>query len=137
MRGTTKKTVDRARTLRRQLSQPEARLWQVLRQRPDGLKFRRQHPVGPFVLDFYCPAARLGIEIDGEAHDRGDNPQRDARRDAFLRERGLRVLRIPARHLYGDIEPAVTLILNHCRARPLHRASPGPPPHGASLHGED
>jgi very-short-patch-repair endonuclease len=115
MRGTTRRTVERARALRRQLTQPEARLWQVLRERPDGLKFRKQHPIGPYVLDFYCPAAKLDIEVDGDAHDMGSNPEWDARRDAWLRAKRLRVLRIPARHLYGDIEPAVVLILTSCR----------------------
>jgi very-short-patch-repair endonuclease len=111
MRSTTKATVAKARALRRTMSRPEARLWQVLRTRPDGLKFRRQHPVGPYVLDFYCPSAKLAIEVDGIAHEMGDSLGRDAARDNWLRERGFRLCRIPARHLYGDIEPAVTLIL--------------------------
>ncbi len=111
MRGTTKATVAKARGLRRTMSRPEARLWQVLRTRPDGLKFRRQHPVGPYVVDFYCPSAKLAVEIDGVAHGMGEIPARDAVRDAWLRERGFRLCRIPARHLYGDIEPAVNLIL--------------------------
>ena len=76
MRGTSKATVAKARALRRVMSPPEARLWQVLRTRPEGLKFRRQHPVGPFVLDFYCADARLGIEVDGEVHGMGDNPRK-------------------------------------------------------------
>jgi very-short-patch-repair endonuclease len=118
MRGTTKRTVAKARVLRRQMTRPEARLWQVLRTRPDGLKFRRQHPIGPYSLDFYCPAAKLGIEVDGESHGMGSNPARDAERDAWLATRRLRILRLPARHLYGDIEPAVQLILEHCRKRP-------------------
>ena len=111
MRGTTRATVAKARALRRVMSRPEARLWEVLRTRPDGLKFRRQHPVGPYILDFYCPAAKLAIEVDGEAHGMGENPARDSGRDEWLQERGLRICRIPARHLYGDIEPAVKLIL--------------------------
>src|SRR4051794_27024263 len=65
MRGTTKKTVEKARRLRREMSRPEARLWPVLRTRPEGFKFRRQHPVGPYVLDFYRPGAKLAIEVDG------------------------------------------------------------------------
>src|SRR5687768_3280166 len=96
MRSTTKATVEKARTLRRAMTRPEARLWQFLRTRPAGLKFRRQHPVGPYVLDFYCPQARLAIEVDGVAHDMGDMPVRDERCDAWLKERGLRILRIPA-----------------------------------------
>jgi very-short-patch-repair endonuclease len=104
MRGTSKRTVARARALRRRMSQPEARLWQVLRTRPDGFKFRRQHPIGPYSLDFYCPAAKLGIEVDGNVHEMGSNPARDAGRDTWLAARRLRILRLPARHLYGDIE---------------------------------
>jgi very-short-patch-repair endonuclease len=100
------------------MSRPEARLWQFLRTRPAGLKFRRQHPVGPYVIDFYCPQARLAIEVDGAAHEMGDNQERDERRDLWLKGRGLRILRIPAEHLYGDIEPAVRLILAECADGP-------------------
>jgi len=70
------------------MSRPEARLWQVLRERPGGIKFRRQHPVGPYIVDFYCPAARLAVEVDGEAHGMGDNPARDEDRDDRLRRLG-------------------------------------------------
>ena len=104
-----------AKALRRSMSRPEARLWQVLRTRPDGLKFRRQHPVGAYVVDFYSPAANLAIEVDGVAHEMGGASAHDARRDDWLREEGLTVLRIPAKELYGDIEAAVLQILSHCR----------------------
>jgi very-short-patch-repair endonuclease len=67
------------------------------------------------VLDFYCPSAALNVEVDGDSHDMGSAPEDDARRDAWLRAKGLRVLRLPARHLYGDIEPAILLILSRCR----------------------
>ena len=113
MRATTKRTVAKARALRRTMSQPEARLWQYLRTRPEGLKFRRQHPVGPYVLDFYCPAAKLAIEVDGEAHGLAE---RDLGRDLWLRNRGIDTLRIAAADLYGDIAPAVLHILSRCRA---------------------
>ena len=85
-----------ARRLRRKMTLPEVILWQSLRQRPDGLKFRRQHPTGPYVLDFYCGDARLAVEVDGEAHSLGDRPQRDVARDEWLREAGIETLRIPA-----------------------------------------
>src|SRR5215212_4194348 len=65
-------TVLRARALRRDMTLPEGMLWQVLRTRPDGLKFRRQHPIGRCVVDFYCPATRLVIELDGIGHEMGD-----------------------------------------------------------------
>jgi very-short-patch-repair endonuclease len=114
MRGTTRKTVLKARALRRAMTQPEARLWQILRARPAGLKFRHQHPIGPYSLDFYCPGAKLAIEVDGDAHDMGDMPARDAARDAWLERRGVRTLRIPARDLYGDVEAAIIMILASC-----------------------
>jgi very-short-patch-repair endonuclease len=75
-------SVTRARQLRRQLSLPEGLLWRELRARPGGFKFRRQHPIGPYTLDFFCHRSALAVEVDGIAHEMGDNPQRDARRDA-------------------------------------------------------
>src|SRR5438045_2411564 len=95
-------TVLRARGLRRNMTLPEGQLWQVLRQRPSGLKFRRQHPLGRCVVDFYCPAAKLVIEVDGESHSMGDRPQQDVRRDAWLRRQGLRVLRFGASDVMRD-----------------------------------
>jgi very-short-patch-repair endonuclease len=97
------------------MSPPEAALWQVLRTRPEEIKFRRQHPLGPFVVDFYCPSAKLVLEVDGEVHDMGDNPERDHDRDRWLEEHRFRVIRIPARDLVGDLEPAVRFILACCR----------------------
>jgi very-short-patch-repair endonuclease len=114
MRSTTRKTVLKARALRRAMSQPEARLWQILRARPAGLKFRHQHPIGPYSLDFYCPSAKPAIEVDGDVHSMGDMPLRDAARDAWLKARGRRTLRIPARELYGDVEAAILMILECC-----------------------
>src|SRR3954468_19746451 len=89
-------TTGNARVLRRRMTLPEVILWKWLRQRPDGLKFRRQHPTGPCVLDFFCGDARLAVEVDGEAHSRGARPQRDAARDEWLRSCGIETLRIPA-----------------------------------------
>lgn len=90
-------TIKRAQKQRREMSVPERLLWDVLRAKAaDGLRFRNHHPISWMTLDFYCPAAKLGIEIDGEAHDRGDQPERDRRRDLFLAGLGIRVLRVMA-----------------------------------------
>jgi very-short-patch-repair endonuclease len=122
----------RARALRRSATLPEGLLWQVLRKRPQNLKFRRQHPLGPFVVDFYCAAARLVVEVDGASHDMGDRPSCDARRDAWLREQGLRVLRFNATEVMNDLESVMTEIHRAARRRlPLHQAPPGPPPHAS------
>jgi very-short-patch-repair endonuclease len=104
----------RARQLRRSLSLPEAYLWQVLRRRPGGLKFRRQHPFERCTADFYCASAKLVVEIDGDSHDLGDNPERDRRRDAWLGQQGLRVLRFNAADVVRDVESVVTAILFAC-----------------------
>ena len=96
MRAPTQ-TIALARRLRPDLSPPEARLWSRLRARKPGAPvFRRQHPIGPYVLDFYCAEARLAVEVDGMSHDLGDRPQRDISRDAWLKARGLTVMRIAA-----------------------------------------
>ena len=85
-------TVPQARALRRNAPETERLLWKLLRDRKlDGLKFRRQVPLGPYVLDFVCMRHRLVIEADGPFHD----PERDAIRDASLAAKGFRVLRFP------------------------------------------
>ena len=116
-----------ARKLRRDMSLPEVQLWQRLRGKAGGLKFRRQHPVGPYVVDFYCREASLVIEIDGEAHSRGDRPARDELRDRFLRDNGLRVLQVAAARILHDADAAADAIVAYA-ARPLHHPSDGPPP---------
>jgi very-short-patch-repair endonuclease len=73
--------------------------------------FRRQHPIGPHVLDFYCAKARLAIEIDGISHDMGDRPQRDIRRDAWLEARGVTVVHIAASGLTRSIDEAADAIV--------------------------
>ena len=108
----------KARQLRRKMSLPEVLLWQQLRQSPGGHRFRRQHPAGPYDLGFYCAPARLAIEVDGEAHDFGDQPTRDAARDAWLEGQGVRVLRLPAKAVLTDLDAVIRLIL----------ASVDPPP---------
>jgi len=117
--------------LRREMTLPEVILWQALRRRPGGLKFRRQHPSGPYVLDFFCSDARLAIEVDGEAHSRGDRPQRDNARDAQLKAVGIETLRIAAVDILDDADAVLRWILAEATARlPLHHPSGGPPPRG-------
>ena len=112
-----RRTVTRARKLRREMSLPEIILWYQLRQRPDGFKFRHQHPAGAYSLDFYCDAARLCIEVDGEAHERGDNPARDAVRDAWVLQRGVETMRIAARDVLGNLEGVMIAIVERAKER--------------------
>src|SRR3546814_9850940 len=69
-----------ARKLRRELSLPEILIWQRVKSAQTGLKFRKQHPIGPYVADFYCSRAHLVVEVDGEAHERGDRQDRKSTR---------------------------------------------------------
>jgi very-short-patch-repair endonuclease len=110
--------VANAKRLRRKLSAPEARLWSRLRARLPGQPiFRRQHPIGPYVLDFYCPKARLAIEIDGISHDMGDHPQRDEQRDVWLEKHGITVMRIPAAELNRNVDEAADAIVRLATAK--------------------
>ena len=125
--------IDRARRLRREMTLPEVLLWRVLQQRPEGFKFRKQHPSGEYTLDFYNIDARLVIEVDGEAHNRGNQPVKDAARDAWFARFGLETLRIPASAILADLDAVVAHILDVARARfPLHHRpmAGGPPPRG-------
>jgi very-short-patch-repair endonuclease len=123
--GTTK----RARSLRRSMSLPEVLLWQALRKQTTGLKFRRQHASGPYIVDFFCNDARLVIEIDGEGHSRGDQPAHDEARDRWFAKAGLLTLRIPATAVLRELDAVVIHIVNAAWQRlPLHHAAHGPPP---------
>src|SRR6185295_11927639 len=120
-------TIRRARRLRRTMSLPEVLLWEQLRKRPTGLKFRRQQAAIRYVTDFYCHSASLAVEIDGEAHSRGNAPEWDARRDAELVRQGLRVLRIPAYEVLDNLEGVVQAIV-----REANRNITSPPSSGWS-----
>ena len=99
-----KTTIARARKLRRTLSLPEVILWQAIRRQRLGVRFRRQHPVGRYVLDFYCEEARLAVEVDGASHEHPNRIRHDARRTAWLNLRGITVCRIAARDVLGNLE---------------------------------
>lgn len=84
------------------MSLPEVLLWTQLKTSRSGLHWRRQHPAGGYVLDFFCAKANLVIEVDGFAHDTGDRPQRDANRDAWLSEHRIDTIRVPANDVLRD-----------------------------------
>jgi len=106
-----KPTVATARRLRKEMTPPEIRLWFVLRRGGlHGFKFRRQHPVGPYVLDFYCAAARLAVEIDGYDHCINGRPERDARRDQWLLDQDIRTLRLPAHDVMQALDGTLDAI---------------------------
>ncbi len=115
-----------ARRLRREMSYPEVLLWQRMRGRALGHKFRKQHPIGQYVVDFCCLSARLVVEVDGASHD-GDRAAYDEARDSFIRENGFRVLRVTAVDVARDVGAVAAAIVSATET-PLHHALHGPPP---------
>lgn len=91
-----------ARDQRREPTSTEDKLWQHLRRKALGLKFRRQHAIGDFVLDFYCAQVRLAVEIDGPVH--GEQEGYDRWRDDWLNGQGIRVLRVSDEEVEDNIE---------------------------------
>ena len=121
--------VSLARKLRRTMTLPEVLLWQQLRGTPGGIRFRRQHPIGCYVADFFCANARLVIEVDGAIHGVETRPIRDTARDRYLNDNGYRVMRIGAADILRDAG-AVAASLVSLAAAPLHHSpsASGPPP---------
>jgi very-short-patch-repair endonuclease len=96
-------TFKRAKRLRRSMTLPEVVLWPHLRGgQMNGLRFRRQHAVGPYILDFYCSEARLCIEVDGSTHNIVEQAAHNDARTLFLQHRGIRVLRFAAADILND-----------------------------------
>ncbi len=128
---TGKRTLGAAKRLRQEMTKPEMLLWLRLKlPNADCPRFRRQHALGPYVLDFYCPAAKLVIEIDGWGHNMGDQPGKDEARDADLAARGLTVVRIPAVEVLADPDDVADRIVRQAMAlyEPPPSATPPPPP---------
>lgn len=113
---------DRARQLRRNQTPAEALLWERLRAgRLEGWKWRRQVPVGPFIVDFVCLEAALAVELDGGVH--ADQAAYDARRSDFLRARALTVLRFDNGKVTANLDEVCWRILSACReSDPAERA---------------
>ncbi len=94
------------------MSDAEVVLWTRLRGRSgDRPTFRRQHPIGSVIVDFYCPSVRLAIEVDGSTHWDDDAQWRDEKRDRWLRSQGVTVLRIPASRVYNELNSVMDGIL--------------------------
>jgi adenine-specific DNA methylase/very-short-patch-repair endonuclease len=139
-----------ARALRKNMTSAEQLLWRCLRGKQlAGFRFRKQHPIERFVLDFYCPSARLAIELDGSQHATEEGKARDAERTAFLEQRGIRVLRFWNREVFQNLEGVLTSIWaalheaprphlgphpsHHPHPSPSYHPHPSPPPTGEGV----
>jgi very-short-patch-repair endonuclease len=111
-------TFQRAKRLRNEMTVPEVRLWLCLKGRQlEGLQFRKQHAIGPFILDFFCARAQLAVEVDGAHHGNEEQAAYDARRDAWLARRGIATLRIPAGAVLSGREAVLETIAQCARRR--------------------
>jgi very-short-patch-repair endonuclease len=112
MSYTPRQRLRRARSLRRQCTPAEARLWSRLRDRRlAAFKFVRQEPIGPFVADFVCREEMLVVEIDGATHSTDEEIARDRQREAYLRSQGYRVVRIYNDDVYRRLEEVLATII--------------------------
>ena len=109
IRGTTPEVEQAAKRLRQNLTTAEAKLWSVIRNKQlEGLRFRCQHPVGNFILDFYCPSCKLVIEVDGDVHN--SQLEYDAERTNKLAEHGYTVLRFSNEQVMNNLPEVLTKI---------------------------
>jgi very-short-patch-repair endonuclease len=114
---------ERARSLRNLSTDAERRLWQALRNRQlEGAKFRRQHPIGPYFVDFACIEAALIIEADGSQH--ADQIDYDRQRSVFLSEKGFRILRFWDNEILANTEGVLEAIRTSLIATPSPQPSP-------------
>jgi very-short-patch-repair endonuclease len=120
--GAKREIFENARELRKSQTEAEKALWEVLRSRKcGGLKFRRQHPVKEFIIDFYCHEYLLGVEVDGSVHDNDSAKEYDQNRTAELENLGITILRFKNEEVLTDLLKVLTEIQN--KVMQLHKAS--------------
>ena len=115
VRNDSERAVQRARTLRSEMAKCEQELWRVLRKSNIGFRFRRQYPAGPFVLDFYCPEARVAVEVDGDPHNL--RQKRDATRDAWLLQHDVVCVRVASLEVLSNRDGVLEAIRRVCADR--------------------
>ena len=117
--------VNRARSLRKRATECERILWRHLRNRNfTGYKFRRQHPIDPYTLDFYCPTAKLAIELDGGGHNYRGGQMRDQRREKFLANKGIAVVRFWNHQVREELDSVLRAIWLALEKRAENNPSP-------------
>ena len=116
----------RARQLRKEQTKAETRAWWLLRNRSlAGFKFRRQHPVGPFFADYYCPELKLIIELEGSVHSQPSVMKLDAGRDEYLKNEGFYVAHFPNGMVLRAPEEFVAKVKRLCEERQVKKIGKG------------
>ena len=104
---------DRRRELRQNATPQENLLWEELRNKKLGFRFKRQYSIGGYILDFYCAKGKLIVELDGKIHNTREAKEYDAVRDKFFKELGYKILRIPNIEVDNDTEKVLDKIRSH------------------------
>jgi len=126
MRGLERGTFKKAKVLRSQMTDAEVILWSRLRgHRFGSYRFRRQHPIGPYIADFACAMHRLVVEVDGGTHSTDEEIAYDLRREQYLHTRGWQVFRVTNEDVYKRLDDVLDGIVLHM---PPPRPAAGPPP---------
>ena len=106
--------LEQRKKLRHKSTPEEKALWLLLKGKQiEGLRWRRQFSIGCYILDFYCPAAKLCIEIDGIQHQSEENVEHDRRREAYLSREGIKVIRFPNCSVWSDSDMIIATILDN------------------------
>ena len=104
---------DNAKDLRKNMTEAEKILWFHLKQKPDGFKFRRQHPLGVYIADFYCHKLKLVIELDGSVHNVDEVKANDEIRQRVIEESGIKVIRFTNERVFNDLEMVIQEIKSY------------------------
>lgn len=107
--------LEKRKTLRNNQTEPEKKLWQYLRNEQLGVKFRRQHSIGEYIADFYCPKLKLVIEVDGDIHFTNEAIEYDKIRTTFFNSLGIEVVRFTNEEVMKNIEGVIDIILEKLR----------------------
>jgi very-short-patch-repair endonuclease len=113
--GATPKVFRNASKLRKNTTEAEIKLWEYLKTKPLGLKFRRQHPIAGFVLDFYCHKLKLSIEVDGGYHLKKEQKEKDIERTAYLNSVGIIEYRFTNQEILNQFDKSIELINSKLR----------------------
>ena len=105
------------RRLRKDQTRAEMVLWSRLRRKQSGYKFRRQHSFSKYIIDFYCPALLLAIEVDGNIHDEHTQRTYDELRQRYLEEHWIKVIRFKNEQVYYELESVLSVIKKECELR--------------------
>ena len=100
--------------LRKSLTPTEAAFWNIVKNsKLDGRKFRRQHSVGNYIIDFYCPAEKLGVELDGEGHFSGRSSETDVERRRHIESHGIKIIRIENKRVFEDPDLVIEFVIRY------------------------